>query len=199
MRIVLDGTVSAGKTTLISGISQRNPSAKRLEGLADLGFPIFTDWITDVIADMRRIGYEDPSENWKLFFDMALEMSITNYEKAVPGTINFYDRGIHFLEIMAKRYCVQLPQKYYDFCLGNRYDNPIFILEPLLLVEVITPYITDNRQKIYTREQRIQQHQEAIDLYKKWGYEVVVLPISKDSPEKCQEFRLNLIKEVLGI
>lgn len=199
MRIVLDGTVSAGKTTLITGISQRNPNAKRLEGLVDFGFPIFTDWIVDIIADIREMGYEDPRENWELFFEMALEKSIINFENALPNTINFYDRGINFLEIMAKRYKVHLPQKYYDFCSRYRYDDPVFILEPVLSIELVTPHSTDNQQKIYTRQERIQQHYDTVDLYKKWGYKVIVLPLVGDTPEENQKFRIKRIKEVLGI
>lgn len=199
MRIVLDGTVGAGKTTLIAGISQRNPSAVRLSGLADLGCPIFTDWIIDVIADMRKIGFDDPSDNWNLFFDMAFEKGVMYYEQAVSHKINFYDRGIIFLEVMAKRYNICLPKKYFDYCAIHRYDNPVFILEPILSISLLEPHPTDNRQKIYTREQRIKQHKYTIDLYKRWGYDVIVLPLTNNSIVESHKYRLNLIKRTLGI
>ena len=47
------------------------------------------------------------------------------------GTINFYDRGIYYLEIMAKRYGCTMPSEYDDFCSRFHYDNPVFIFEPI--------------------------------------------------------------------
>ena len=104
MRIIIDGTVGCGKTSVILGESQRDSEHKRFLGLADLGYPVFTDLVINVIKHMRNSGINDPSQNWDIFFKIAVQHCINNYNNANVGTINFYDRGIYYLEIMAKRY-----------------------------------------------------------------------------------------------
>lgn len=54
MRIIIDGTVGAGKTTLITGNSQRDVEHKKYLGLSELGFPVYTDLITNVIKGTTR-------------------------------------------------------------------------------------------------------------------------------------------------
>ncbi len=199
MRIIIDGTVGAGKTTLITGNSQRDVEHKKYLGLSELGFPVYTDLITNVIKELRDRGISDPSLDWNLFFDVAVKHCISNYNSASNNTINFYDRGIYFLELLAKRYDQQLPQSYFDFCKDYLYDNPVFIFEPILSIDMTHPHETDNKQKCYTVEDRIRQHRDVIDLYKKWGYDVIEVPLESNNPNDSNIFRLNFIKKVLNI
>lgn len=67
MRIIIDGTVGGGKTSVILGESQRDSEHKRFLGLADLGYPVFTDLVINVIKHMRNSGINDPSQNWDIF------------------------------------------------------------------------------------------------------------------------------------
>lgn len=55
MRIIIDGTVGCGKTSVILGESQRDSEHKRFLGLADLGYPVFTDLVINVIKHMRIV------------------------------------------------------------------------------------------------------------------------------------------------
>ena len=120
-----------------------------------------------------------------------------DYNKADENTINFYDRGIYFLEVVANRYNQKLPQKYYDFCKEHRYDDPVFIFEPILSIDMTKPHETDNKQKVYTLEQRIQQHNMILNLYKRNGYKVVEVPLKSENPYENNLYRLNFIKETL--
>lgn len=198
MRIVIDGTVGAGKTTLIVGNSQRDAEHKKYLGLSELGFPIYTDLITNVIKELRMRGISDPSLDWNLFFSVAVEHCISNYNNASDNTINFYDRGIYYLELLAKRYNKQLPQIYFDFCKSNFYDNPVFIFEPILSIDMTHPHETDNKQKCYTVEDRIRQHKDVIDLYQKWGYKVIEVPLGSDNPVESNEYRIKFIRKALS-
>lgn len=198
MRIIIDGTVGAGKTTLITGNSQRDAEHKQYLGLSELGFPVYTDLITNVIKELRERGISDPSLDWRLFFNVAVEHCISNYNNASNNTINFYDRGIFFLELLAKRYDQQLPQLYFDFCKDHFYDNPVFIFEPILSIDMTRPHETDNKQKSYTVEDRIRQHHDVIDLYKKWGYNVIEVPLGSNKSNESNIFRLNFIKKILN-
>ena len=199
MRIVIDGTVGAGKTSILLGTSQRDSEHKTFKCLNELGYPVFSDLVINVIKEMRSNGINDPAENWKLFFKLAVDYSIEYYREAQDNTINFYDRGIFYLEILSKRYNCELPQKYYDFCMENRYDNPVFILDPIVSLDMSTPHFTDNKQKRYSLQERIEQHEQIIELYKTNGYDIVEVPVKYQDPWKSVEFRLSMIKEVLKI
>lgn len=199
MRVVIDGTVGAGKTTILKGRSQRDKHNRKFASIEELGFPVFGDLIIDVIRQMRMQGINDPSENWELFFYNATQHAIEYYEKANPNTINFYDRGILYLEIMAKRYKSHLPKEYYDFCKYNRYDMPIFIFCPILGIDMTRPHKEDNWQKIYTDYDRKLQHQQVMELYKFYNYEVIEVPLVSCDINESVDFRIKMIKEVLGL
>lgn len=115
------------------------------------------------------------------------------------GTINFYDRGIYYLEIMAKRYGCTMPSEYDDFCSRFHYDNPVFIFEPIKSLDMTHPHSTDNKQKVYTWEDRVRQHHEIVKLYEKKGYETVIVPLKSDDPYRSNDYRVRFIKERLGI
>lgn len=83
MRIIIDGTVGCGKTSVILGESQRDSEHKRFLGLADLGYPVFTDLVINVIKHMRNSGINDPSQNWDIFFKIAVQHCINNYNNAM--------------------------------------------------------------------------------------------------------------------
>lgn len=199
MRIIIDGTVGCGKTSVILGESQRDSEHKRFLGLADLGYPVFTDLVINVIKHMRNSGINDPSQNWDIFFKIAVLHCINNYNNANVGTINFYDRGIYYLEIMAKRYGCTMPSEYDDFCSRFHYDNPVFIFEPIKSLDMTHPHSTDNKQKVYTWEDRVRQHHEIVKLYEKKGYETVIVPLKSDDPYRSNDYRVRFIKERLGI
>ncbi len=200
IRIIVDGTVGAGKTTVLRGTSQRDPLHRVFPSFSKLGFPVFGDLIIRVIDEMRKMGISDPSEDWPLFFKMATALGISFFENAKPDTINFYDRGIYFLEIMAKRYGQTMPSEYYSFCDSNRYDTPVFVFEPLLNLDMTHPHDEDNRQKVYTKEDRIRQHSAVIDLYHDHGYnQLVLIPVYSDSVTESVNMRIKRMMEVLGI
>ena len=199
MRIVIDGTVGAGKTTVLIGHSQRDPFNRNFYSFKDMGFTVFSDLIINVIKTMRQQGIEDPSVNWPLFFQLATTLAMEYYFRADSEKISFYDRGIFFLEIMAKRYGYKMPKEYYDFCRMYQYAQPVFIFTPILSLDMTKPHKTDNFQKIYSKSERIKQHQQVIDLYKSYHYEVVEVPIGSNNIYDSVEYRLNFIKEVLSI
>ena len=100
MRIVIDGTVGAGKTTVLIGHSQRDPFNRNFYAFKGMGFTVFSDLIINVIKTMRQQGIEDPSVNWPLFFQLATTLAMEYYFRADSEKISLYDRGIFFLEII---------------------------------------------------------------------------------------------------
>ena len=61
------------------------------------------------------------------------------------------------------------------------------------------PHNTDNKQKAYSVQERVEQHKQIIQLYKSNNYQVIEVPLKYDDPWKSVDFRLAMIKEVLGI
>jgi len=198
-RIVVDGAPGSGKTSVLTGMSQRDESKKKFISLKTAGYTIFDDLIINVIDCMRKKGISDPSENWDMFFNLAVDRAIGFYEGAEPDLINFYDRGIFYLEILAQRYNCKMPKKYYDFCEKNRYDDPVFVMEPILDIDMTKPHKTDNMQKIYTKEERLAQHKQIVDLYKKHGYKVIEIAKGSNDTKESNESRLIKIKKELEI
>lgn len=199
MRVVIDGTVGAGKTTVLMGKSQRDRLNRRFSGFKDMGYPVFSDLVIDVIKEMRMQGIEDPSNNWEMFFSIATQHAIHYYEAADPHTINFYDRGIFYLEIMANRYGYRMPKVYYDFCFQHRYDMPIFIFCPIWGIDMTKPHEEDNRQKVYSVQERALQHKQVIDIYKSHSYDIIEVPLGSENVYESVAYRIDFIKKRLGL
>jgi len=92
-----------------------------------------------------------------------------------------------------------MPSEYDDFCSRFHYDNPVFIFEPIKSLDMTHPHSTDNKQKVYTWEDRVRQHHEIVKLYEKKGYETVIVPLKSDDPYRSNDYRVRFIKERLGI
>lgn len=210
-RIVLDGSPGGGKTTLLSGTSQRDIYNREFKGINKSGYTVFGNLINASIEDMRRKSANksiQPPDDWKLFFECATDRAIKYYEAAKPDLITFYDRGIFYLEIMAERNnCKEmLPEKYFSFINENRYDDPIFIVHPILGIE-IKPLEGDSKTRVFTDDERIEQDKKIVALYKRHRYRVIEIP-SPDSPDLIRNFevvnnsvndRLSIIKKELGL
>lgn len=200
MRIIIDGTVGSGKTTVVKGWSQRDSLGRDFYGLQSFGYSIFSDLIIDIIADLRKQGIPDPMCDWPLFFREVTRLGIQYYFQAPPNAISFYDRGIYFLEIMAKRYNQRMPDEYYEFINTCRYDEPIFIFETLSSLDMTHPHREDNCQKVYTLQDRLKQQDEVIKIYKKYGYKnIIIVPTYSNDINISVKWRINYIMKSLKI
>ena len=61
------------------------------------------------------------------------------------------------------------------------------------------PHEMDNKQKVYTVEQRMQQHYQIMKIYEEKGYNVIIIPLKSEDPYENNIYRLNLIKKKLGL
>jgi len=198
-RIIIDGAPCSGKTTLLTGMSPKDSLKRLFKCLREEGYSIFDELIGGTIASMGDKGYDKLSENWDTFFELAVDRATHYYKNANPDLITFYDRGIHYLEIMAKKYRCTLPRKYSDFCANCNYDNPVFVLYPILDIDISTPHRTEPNVKTYTKGERIKVHNETVDLYQRLGYEVFTIPILSDNAKENVELRLMEIKKKLQL
>ena len=200
MRIVIDGTVGSGKTTILRGESNRDSLHRKFQCFQDDGFPVFGDLITNVIAEMRSMGIPDPRHDWKQFFERVTQLGIQYYNNAKPDTINFYDRGIYYLEIMANRYDQKMPDLYYDFVSSFKYDEPIFLFEPIPSLSMLNPHPEDNEQKVYTLSERYVQQGTVWSIYERYHYKnIISVPIYSDDIKESIQMRIGKMRSALGL
>jgi len=209
-RIVIDGTVGSGKTTLIKGyslkgISSPNQEVKTYPCLANLGYNTIGEAIRGTIAHFRENGKE-PYEliNGKRiasqgYIDYVIDLSVKQFHAAKPNQTTFYDRGIPYLELHAKFFGEKVPKKYYEYCKKYRYDNPVFVVSPIPTLNLENPLPGDEKIKIYTWKMREDEHQKTMEIYKNFGYEVVEVPIMHENMITNINMRLDFIKKYLKL
>lgn len=198
MRIVIDGTTGSGKTTFLQGNSEGDFST-HLFNVQDLGYVCFSELIRGTIKARKEKG-EDPFDDWNDFFEIAIDRGIDFYNQAQDDvSLFFYDRGLPYLEIMALRYGVTIPNRFQYFCKKCRYDSPIFIFSPLKSYDDLHAHkLNPVRKKPYTLEERLCQHKQVKRTYEKWGYEVVEVPVFFDGdPNKNNTKRFEFVMENL--
>ncbi|MDR2408523.1 MAG: AAA family ATPase [Bacteroidales bacterium] len=213
-RIVIDGPPGAGKTTLLVGTSDRAELGNKvfIGSFKESGYTVFGGLINDSIKDMRKEKNNpvmEPSDNWDMFFKYAIERAIKSYNEAKPDLINFYDRGIIFLEVFAELggYKGEMPPEYHNFIENNRYDTPVFIFHPIPGYKV-SPQAGDAKFRNYDFNGLEKIYEKTVAAYKKYNYKVVEIKApnknmaskkDKNAVQKNIDSRITIIKKELGI
>lgn len=197
MRIVIDGTLGSGKTTFLSGTSPAEPD-RRYPSIADLGYPVFAELIRGTV-DERLKKTSNPFDDWDDFFRIAIERAEDQYLAGAGHSYAFYDRGLPFLGVMAGRYGVPLPQRYYDACESLRYDDPVFVFLPVESIDYGSPRPGEIRASTFSLEERISQHDQTVEAYGALGYQIELVPILDPDKERCILRRLEFVKREVGL
>ena len=199
MRIVIDGTTGSGKTTFLRGYSERSLDT-RYFNMQDLGYVCFSELIRGTIK-ARQEKSKDPFDDWYDFFKIALDRGTDFFSQGKDEvSLFFYDRGLPYLEIMAQRYGVALPNRYYELCQDCRYDSPVFVFQPIKSYDDLHAHkLNPVRKKPYSLEERLCQHEHVKRTYEKWGYKVVEVPVFFDgNPNENNKKRYEFIMEHLN-
>lgn len=197
MRIVVDGTLGAGKTTFLTGKSP-GKSVAEYPNIADLGYPVHTELIRGTVDERLRKS-NNPFEDWDDFFDIALRRAGEQYEAGDGDAYCFYDRGLPFLGVMATLYGVSLPSRYLDACRTMRYDDPIFIFPPITAIDYSKPRPGETRASLFTLEDRLAQHAQTVQAYEQLGYAIQIVPVLHPDKKECILRRLQFVRDVIGI
>lgn len=198
-RIIIDGTVGSAKTTCILGVSTADRMGKKYPCIADYGYSVSGEAIRSALATLRS-SQINPFDDFDVFFDLILEVSVEMYEKACNRKITFFERGIPYMGLLADYFGYKIGSKYCDYCEKFRYSSPIFILKPILSFDMTVPAHGEEPRKVYTLEQRLSEHEKVKELYKNLGYDVIEIPVfTEDNIAENNLMRINMIMECLEL
>lgn len=158
-RIVITGGPGSGKTSVINFLENK-------------GFTCLEEVSRQVILEARKNGIEqlfltDPM----LFSTKLLEHRLQQFMEA--DTLNvthlFYDRGMPdvtaYMDFIDADYSAEFEQP----CFNYTYDT-VFLLPPWEAI-----YTQDN-ERYETFEQAKAIHKSLLDAYKKYGYQIILVP-----------------------
>lgn len=198
MRIVVDGTLGAGKTTFLTGTSPSWGSRSKFPNVRDLGYRVFSELIRGTVDERRKFG-ADPFDDWGAFFALAQCRAEEQYADGAGEEISFYDRGLPFLGVMASRYGYRMPDAYFRSTANHQYDSPVLIFEPIIETDYTHPRQGEVRASIFTLEERLQQHADTIAAYEQLNYEIVRIPVFKGTMEESIQRRFEFVRDLLGL
>ncbi len=175
-KIVITGGPGSGKTTLISFLLKK-------------GFQCQNEISREVILEAQKKGIDqlfltDPI----LFSQKLLEGRLKQFKEIhhFEKSYIFYDRGLPDITAYMDFTDVKYPKKFAETCNNNRYDT-IFLLPPWKEI-----YKQDNeRYESFEEAQKI--HQCLLKGYKKYSYNVIVVPFG------TLESRMDFITNHLAI
>lgn len=198
IRYVLDGPAGSGKTTLIFGRSHEDPQSTHYECLVGKGYKGLTESVMEVWNDMVRKG-RPPYEYFNNALQLIIEREVEKYYSVKGDNTCFFDRGLPHHEIFDNRHGAKLPNNFGQLCNDLRYSDPIFLLEPIPMLDLSKPRKSDpNRLRIFSLEHRRWAYETTKKLYQKRGYEIVVLPVFSDDFGENHRQRMKLIFKTIG-
>ena len=153
--IIITGCSGGGKSTLLSGLSRK-------------GYLVVPEPGRQIVKEQESIGgYGLPWENLDHFLELALSRYIFQYNsQKEKQKYVFFDRGIldsFQLKASQASHFEKAAKKY-------RYNLKVFMLPPWLEI-----YKSDSERK-HSFEDAVQEYEELLIKYKKFGYEVILVP-----------------------
>ena len=178
IRYVIDGPPGAGKTTLLFGKSDNHENPKRIikPNLSGLSFKCVREPATFIYQELKKEKI-NPIDNFELFIEKVVEQERERYLKSnKQNEIYFFDRSFHNWTYFRDNSNTKLPEWYDSFNGQVRYSNPIFLLSPILNLDLISP----KGEEIITQltiNERINSYNIIKDIYSKLGYDIVEIPM----------------------
>ena len=180
-RFIFTGTPGSGKTSVI-------------QELEKLGHIIISESATDVIAQEQAKGSMRPWEGHD-FIDKIIALQ-KQRQAAARGDVQFYDRSPFCVYALGRYLSSELTsnfipssilQEEIDRCIKYKiYQNKIFFFENLGFIE------STHARKI-SYEDALVFEQMHLDVYKEFGFEIVLVP-KRSIEERCQ-----FVLEISGI
>ena len=196
VRYVFDGAPASGKSTILVGRSHIDPEDVMYDlCLRNRGFKVFDDSIAEVMGEIRKEG-KSPRSCADEILKRVVYKEIQKYNLAKEGDLYIYNKGLHGYEIVPKRLGGSLPEEFNGLCEELKYSSPILLFEPILGHDISTPDGRDTA-RTFTSEDRLKMHQELKDIYQRWNYEVIEIPIFSKDKDKNLELRIQKVLEII--
>ncbi|MGY0392689.1 AAA family ATPase [Bizionia sp. KMM 8389] len=176
-KIVITGGPGTGKTSIINELLNRE-------------FICLEEISRQITLKAREDGVDQLFLTQPLLFsEMLLEGREAQFHEAHSKAENliFLDRGIPdvlaYMDFIGDNY----PEKFIESCQKHRYDH-VFILKPWKDI-----FISDS-ERYENFEQAEQIHDNLLNTYKKYGYQLVDVPF--DTVENRTDFILNVVNKL---
>jgi len=173
-RVIITGGPGTGKSTIIDLMEEKGYSCHR-------------EVSRDVIKEQLAKGSDQlPWDNVSGFSNLVFDGQTSQYRSATEGQINFYDRGI--IDVIAYLKKDNLPaDALEDLAKHYPYHSKVFLTPPW---EEIYAMDEERREDFATMNLI---HQQLIDVYTSFGYEVI------EVPKSASHDRVQFILAHLGI
>lgn len=169
-RVIITGGPGTGKSTIIDLMEQSGYTCHREVSRAVIK------------KELAKGSTQVPWEDLSGFSNLVFDGQTNQYRNAVEGKINFYDRGI--IDVIAYLKKDNLPSDALeDLAKHYPYYSKVFLTPPW---EEIYSMDEERREDFATMNVI---HQELIDAYTRFGYEVIEVP--KSSPQERVKFILG--------
>ncbi len=194
MRIVIDGAHGAGKTTFLNG----NPNDPFLPCVFKLGERIFSDLIGDSFQEGKELNVVPPESEqdyWKIF-EIIMKRGNEQFIQGAGEDICWYDRGLHFINVIAQMENVTVPLDIQNKLNSIVYDY-VFVFEP------IESYDFSNIRKHDCRSFSIQDRYDSVTKtiasYKKADSKVFRVPVFSSNLRENYIRRMKFIKDKITV
>lgn len=163
-RVVITGGPGTGKSTL-------------LRGLQELGYPIHREISRDIIRqELQRGSNHLPWEDLNAFSDKVFAGQKEQYREAVPGQVNFFDRGV--IDVIAYLRKDGYPHQRLDELVPHYpYHRQVFLTPPW---PGIYRQDAERREDLATMNAI---HNALLKSYDEHGYQVIEVPLAP-APER---------------
>jgi len=199
MRYVVDGTLGGGKTVFLTGTSPADEEGHEpYTSVRSLGYRVFSELIRGTVDARLRVT-SDPFDDWDAFFSLAIDRAEQQFRDGEGEEVSFYDRGLPFLSVMARRYGYAMPERYGESLRRHRYDSPVLIFDPIESTDYTAPRRGEVRASTFTLAERLAQHRETVEAYESLGYEILRVPVFEGSKETSIRMRYEYVRSQLGL
>ncbi len=156
-RVIITGAPGTGKTTL-------------LQLLKEKGYPCHPEVSRRIIKEQLDLGSNLlPWEDLVNFSRLVNDGQIAQFKMVEEGTCNFYDRGVPDVLAYLRKESIHVDELEKSANI-YRYNPSVFILPPWPEI-----YGTDNERR-EDLQAMIEINDKLIEVYKDYGYNVIVLP-----------------------
>lgn len=193
MRIVIDGAHGAGKTTFLYG----KDGNSLIPCVKDNSCRIFTDLIGKSFYEGINENVVPPKSNKDFIriFELILKRGREQFLQGTGDKVFWYDRGIHFINVIAEMENQMVPKKILSALNEYIYDY-VFVFEP------IESYDFTKIRKAGFRTFTIADRRNCVNLtynsYKKVCDNVFIVPVFSNDLSENYYRRLDFIKSKIS-
>lgn len=184
--------MTSGKSTFLKGVRNRTG----IPCIEQIGLPIFSDLIGKAffLGRQKKIVPPEGQDDWNALFRLIVADGIEQYNAGNGAKTFWYDRGLHYVKVIAKMDGNSIPEDLIYNMSGFSYDYA-FIFEPIETCDF------SKIHKAGCRSFSLSDRYECVDftynIYKEAGSKVCKVPVFSDDLVENFNRRYDLITDFI--